>query len=321
MLIALLVQCRSDKDKNAGEKDAEALIEEKLGKTLDFSEMPDSLKAAHMVRVWNGCHNGRYIDQLEQLYDNKVFFYGEDKAKWECMLVKKQLFTKYPDYFQRIIGGIDVDYLGSGQYKCTFTKYITLRNITAPVPAYIIFRINEEGRFVIAAESDPQTDTKTQMLKDSLEVLMQLFSPSETEIKGNFSGSGTQETMYIMPPDKTPCSVCITSLFFSNELLPPIDLENTSGANVLNEGDLDGDGNDEFSVMTYNNSAVSPVTIYSFKRGQWIKLANFNVSKQKLMADSEARKNAVQLAGPGYINVQEMAGDTIQEKKIDIWKY
>lgn len=321
MLIVLLVQCRSDKDKKSGEKDPEALIEEKLGKTLEFSEMPDSLKAAHMVRVWNGCHSGKYIDQLEQLYDNQVFFYGENKAKWECILVKKQLFAKYPDYFQRIIGGINVDYLGSGQYKCSFTKYITLRNITAPVPAYIIFRKNENGSFVITAESDPQTDMKVQTLKDSMEVLMQLFSPSETEIKGNFSGSGTQETMYIMPPDKTPCSVCITSLFFSNELLPPIDLDNTSGANVLNEGDLDGDGSDEFSVMTYNNSPTSPIIVYSFKRGQWVKLATFNVSRQKLTEDTEARKNAIHLAGSGYIYVQEVAGDTIQEKKIDIWKY
>jgi hypothetical protein len=316
-----LLQCRSKDEDHESENDPAAIIEENLGKTLAFEEMPDSLKAAHMVRVWNGCHSERYVSTLENYYDNQVFFYGENRPKWDCMRIKKALFERYPEYFQRIIGGIQVDYLGSNEYKCSFTKYVTLRKVTAPVPSYIIFRKTADGKFLIIAESDPQTDIRVKELKDSMEVLIQMYSPSESEVRGNFSGMPGQEIMYIMPPEQTPCNDCTTTLYFSNELLPPIDIQGAFAVNVLNEGDLDGDGADEFSLLPIGSSQSSTLTVYSFKRGQWVKLSAFPVNRRKLLEDVEARKNAVQLAGPGFIFVEEAAGDTVIQKKVDIWKY
>jgi hypothetical protein len=321
VLSALFVQCR-DGDEDASEAKSEKdLIEEKLGKTLDFAETPDSVKVAHMVRQWNGCHNPKYVDNLYGLYDNTVFFYGVDRSRAECLGVKRKLLQKYPDYFQRIIGGINVRKQPDGTFKCTFTKYITVGKVTAPVPAYLIMKKTAEDRFVIIAESDPETDNRAQIMKDSVEFIQQLFTPSNTEIKGNFSGGGQAETLYVFPPDDPSCSVCVTSLFFSNEQLPPLEIKNANGVNVLNEGDLDGDGGDEFSVLTLGKMGDSKLIVYTFKRGQWVQLTKFSVNKSMLLYDEYARKDAVRLAGQGYIYINEWVNDTIREQKVNIWDY
>lgn len=318
---ALFVQCSDGGEEAAKGKSEKDLIEEKLGKTLGLAETPDSVKAAHMVRQWNGCHNPKYIDNLYGLYNDRVFFYGQERSRTECLGIKRQLLQKYPDYFQRIIGGIIVRKQPDGSFKCTFTKYITVGQVTAPVPAYLIMKKSTGDRFVIVAESDPETDNRAQIMKDSVEFIQQLFTASNTEIKGNFSGAGQAETLYVFPPDDPDCSDCMTSLFFSNEQLPPLDIKNANGVNVLNEGDLDGDGADEFSVLTLGTMGDSKLIVYTFKRGQWVQLTRFNVNKGALLNDEYARKDAVRLAGQGYIYINEWANDTIREQKVNIWDY
>jgi hypothetical protein len=317
----LLVQCRGTEEhteNGAGERER---IAEKLGITLEPDEAPDSIKAAHLVRQWNGCHNIKYVDNLYGLYDATVHFYGVYKSRMDCIDVKRRMFQKYPDYFQRIIGGINVLKLPGGDYKCSFTKYITVGKMTAPVPAYLILRKTAEGNFVIISESDPETDYRAQVLKDSVQFIEQLFTASNLEIKGNFSGSGGQETLFVFPPEDPSCSECITSLFFSNELLPPLDIKQSNGANVLNEGDLDGDGADEFSVLTFGRSGGDQMVVYTFKRGQWIQLVKFKVNRNMLLENPQARKDAVRLAGQGYIFIHEWTGDGIREEKVNIWDF
>jgi hypothetical protein len=318
---ALFVQCRGGGEESEKVKSEKELIEERLGKTLGLAETPDSVKVAHLVRQWNGCHNLKYVDNLYGLYDSRVFFYGVDRSRAECLGIKRKMLQKYPDYFQRIIGGISVRKQPDGTFKCTFTKYLTVGQVTAPVPSYLIMKKNTEDRFVIIAESDPETDNRAQIMKDSVEFIQQLFTASNTEIKGNFSGGGQAETLYVFPPDDPACSDCVTSLFFSNEQLPPLEIKNANGVNVLNEGDLDGDGADEFSVLTLGRTGDSRMIVYTFKRGQWVQLTRFNVNKSRLLNDEYARKDAVRLAGQGYIYINEWASDTIREQKVNIWDY
>jgi len=321
VLSVLFIQCRGGSEEASEVRSEKDLIEEKLGKTLDLAETPDSVKVAHVVRQWNGCHNPKYVDNLYGLYDSKVYFYGVDRSRTECLGIKRKMLQKYPDYFQRIIGGITVRKQPDGTFKCTFTKYITVGQLTAPVPAYLIMKKSSEDRFIIIAESDPETDSRTQLMKDSVEFIQQLFTASNSEIKGNFSGGGQAETLYIFPPDDPSCSECVTSLFFSNEQLPPLEIRNANGVNVLNEGDLDGDGADEFSVLTLGRMGDSKLIVYTFKRGQWVQLTKFNVNKSRLLNDEYARKDAVRLAGQGYIYINEWVNDTIKEQKVNIWDY
>lgn len=320
-MIFFMTECKFGDENGDEEVTEQERIEQQLGKTLQFSELPDTLKVAHLVRQWNGCHRPNFIDNIIGLYAEQVDFYGEKRSKMACLDIKRKMLSSYPDYFQRIIGGIKVASKGNNTYECTFTKYISVGGLTAPVPAYLVFQKNELNNFVIIAESDPETDNRVQLMKDSIEYLNQFYSASETEIKGRFSALGQDETLYIIPPDNMPCSDCVTSLFFSNELLPPIDLKGATGANVLNEGDLDGDGFDEFSVIPLGDKSESKIFIYSFKRGQWTKLAQGNINKRELLSNSESRNQAISLAGQGYIFIQEWVNDSTESTKVNVWNY
>lgn len=310
----------SDENDNDGkEKSLEELIQENLGETTVFEEMHDTLQVAHMVRVWNGCHNAKFIDNLNDLYASTLFFYGNEKSRGEALQTKRRLFNAYPDYFQRIIGGIKVSKLNATEYRAEFTKYISVGRITAPVHAYIIFQKAGENKWIIVAESDPETDLKTKEMNDSMQVLMEMYTPSTSEIKGNFSGKGN-ETIYIFPPEDANCTDCITSLFFSNELLPPIDIKGAKSAQLYNEGDLDGDGIEEFSSMT-KIDGQGQMTIYTLKRGAWKVLKQFKVNYDDLIQNVDQRKGSIQLAGSGYIFIQEWNGDTVVQQKVNIWDY
>lgn len=319
--LLLFSSCNSGNENEDSDKEnsIEELIEKNLGETMSFEEMPDTMQVAHMVRVWNGSHNIKFLDNLADLYASNIFFYGEERSSYDAIQVKRKVFNAYPEYFQRIIGGIRVKKLNTAEYRAEFTKYISVGKITAPVPAYLIFKKSDDNKWIIVAESDPETDIKTKELKDSMQMLMNMYTPSSTEIKGNFSGKGS-ETIYIFPPDDDNCTDCTTSLFFSNELLPPIDIKGTKSAQLFNEGDLDGDGIEEFSSLTRINQE-GQMTIYSFKRGSWKILKQFKVNYEQLRDDIEARKSAVQLAGPGYIYIQEWKGDTTHQEKVNIWEY
>lgn len=318
--LMLFQNCNSnDDDKSSKEKTAEEVIEEQLGATMKFEEMSDTMQVAHMVRVWNGYHNSKFIDNLKDIYASRLFFYGEDKNSYEALNVKRRVFQKYPDYFQRIIGGIKVSKISNDEYKCVFTKYIRIGSITAPVPSYLVFKKAEENKWIIIAESDPETDVKHQEFKDSMQVFKAMYSPSMTEIKGNFSGKGS-ETIFVFPPENPNCTDCITSLFFSNELLPPLDIKGAKAVQLLNEGDLDGDGNDEFSVL-FNNGNEGRIRVYSFKRGEWTLIKKFSVDYQQLISDENQRTNAIQLAGSGYIYIQEKSGDSTKQEKVNIWDF
>lgn len=320
-LIFIAVACKRKEEKAKIDLRSEEFIEEQIGKTFDFENLPDTLKAAHNVRRWNGCHSMRFADSLNLMYADMVYFYGENKYKSHCIQVKKMLLTKYPDYFQRILGGISVEPNGPDEFKCFFTKYITAGGVTAPIPSYLIMKKDATGNyFIIVAESDIETDLRATTYKDSIEQLMNIYLPSESEIKGDFGAFGKQDVLYILPPENIACSNCETMLAFSNEQIEPITLLGATGANILNEGDLDGDGGEEISVLPLG--AFKPeLIVYSFKRGKWVKLATFKVNRPLLMSNVDARKQAVELAGPGYIYALEAASDSTIQQKLNIWQY
>ena len=102
--------------------------------------------------------------------------------------------------------------------------------------------------------------------------------------------------------------------------MPPLDFKGAKSVQLLNEGDLDGDGNDEFSGLT-NNGSEGQVIVYTFKRGEWSVMKKFKVNYRSLLSDEDLRKNAVQLAGSGYIYIQEKFNDTIRQEKVNIWDF
>lgn len=319
--MTMLYSCANNEKEESiqKEKTIEEEIEEGLGKTLPFEDLSDSMQVAHLVRVWNGYHNPKYIDKIQELYADELFFYGKDKTRHQAIEVKRSLLRKYPKYFQRILGTMQIKRIDFENYKVEFTKYVRVEQMTAPIPSYLTFHKVADNEWVIIAESDIKTDTKIKEHQDSIRVLKDLYTPSSIEISGRFSGSG-MDTIYIFSDENESCSNCKTSLFFSNETLPPLDVKGAAHAQLLNEGDLDGDGREEFSTLTKVNNE-GWITIYSFKQGKWNVLKKFKVNYYQLIEDQEARNNAIQLAGSGYIYIQKWERDTIVVEKVNVWNY
>jgi len=315
IMVTALIGC---KHRNNNSKQNDAKIEanaedalDKFGKTMDFDKLPDTLKVAHLVRRWNGCNSLRFVDSLRNMYADKVFYYGESKTKYQCIDDKKLMLLQNRDYYQRIIGGIGVKKISSQNYRCYFTKYVTTQGITTAIPSYIIFAKDSSGRFMITAESDPESDIYKKDKKDSLSLLMKDYEVNSSSIKGDFDADGIKEVLYVINPSSGESPV--VSFFFNDDNLMPIEFEGSTSAYLLNEGDLDGDGGEEFSVVGNGNRQLS---VYTYKRGEWKILTEFPTSTSSSGGD---RTGAVQLAGAGYIHIRtyENGRDTI--KKINIW--
>lgn len=109
-------------------------------------------------------------------------------------------------------------------------------------------------------------------LKPWQDVIMTNLTPSEWRwnknnstrfsIRGDFDGDGFEENLY----------ETATMLYSDNEELTPLQLDGDLGVYFLvNEGDLDGDGSDEISLMTvyrdYTN--INYFRIYSYTGNRW----------------------------------------------------
>jgi hypothetical protein len=314
LVLACTFSCKTKKKATPKDATIEANAEkamDKFGKTMDFSKLPDTLKVAHLARRWNGCNSLRFVDSLHSMYANQVHYYGEVKNRNECIQDKKTMLLQNRDYYQRIIGGIGVRKSTANQYRCHFTKYVTTQGVTTAIPSYLIFERDSSGRFLIIAESDPVNDVYKKNKKDSLKTLMLDYQVSNTSIKGDFDADGLKENLYIIGSgDGESPSV---SFYFSKETLSPIELQGATGATLLNEGDLDGDGGEEFSAIT---SGGRTMRVYTFKRGEWKLLTEFQTTVSSAGAD---RSKGVELAGAGYISIRsyEQGRDTI--RKVNIW--
>ena len=318
LLSYVLIGCKSKKEES-NKKTPDEIIEENLGETLPFDQLSDTLQVAHMVRVWNGYHDKKFIDKLIDLYAPSLFFYGEKRTSSAALSIKHKVLDTYPGYFQRIIGGIKISKISPDEYRANFTKYVSVDKITAPVPSYLIFKKVADNDWKIIAESDPTTDFKVKELKDSLEVLSAIYAPSQEQIKGHFLGTES-DTLYILAPENPECTDCTTSIFSSNEKLPPIEIKGVKTAQLMNEGDLDGDGYDEFSSLTKSNGQGF-LAVYTFKRGEWKILKKFKVNYDNLISNTQSRNDAIRLAGAGYIYIQVSDADTTRQEKINIWNY
>ncbi len=143
------IGCKHKKKKSSlSDKQIEANAEtalDRLGRTMDFNKLPDTLKVAHLVRRWNGCNSLRFVDSLRGMYAENVFYYGERKTKYQCIEDKKIMLLQNRDYYQRIIGGIGVKKISPHNYRCFFTKYVTTQGVTTAIPSYMIFEKDSSG--------------------------------------------------------------------------------------------------------------------------------------------------------------------------------
>ena len=93
-------------------------------------------------------------------------------------------------------------------------------------------------------------EDSSQLIKPWTDVIVNNLTPSEWKwnktnstrfgIRGDFDGDGFEENLY----------ESATKIFSDNDEITPLDLDTDLGVYFLvNEGDLDGDGGDEISLM------------------------------------------------------------------------
>ena len=110
-----------------------------------------------LVEAWSQAHSLDNINQFNRLFDNTVLFYGSKLSKNECLLKKRSLLDKYPDFKQIIVSDIEVKKYELEQYLCSFIKRVTIGAKITDYPSYLIFR-KYENDWKIVVESDEITD-------------------------------------------------------------------------------------------------------------------------------------------------------------------
>ena len=132
---------------------------EALETTATFEEVSDEEKQTlkTLLQEWSTAHNDSTINDFNSLFDDIVQFYGTRLSKKSCIENKETLLQKHPDFQQEIYGGIDVEQTADNEYRCNFTKRVTVNQKTTDYPSYLIFK-KTSNQWKIIVESDLVTD-------------------------------------------------------------------------------------------------------------------------------------------------------------------
>ncbi|WP_177764282.1 nuclear transport factor 2 family protein [Flavobacterium sp. I3-2] len=229
----------------------------------------DSVDFNVFVQVWNDAHLSKDSAKFSDLFDDSVLFYGLDLEKKSCIENKKNIFSKYPDFYQQIHGDIKVEYLNDLEVKCTFVKRVTFNLKTNDYPSYLVFRkignewkIITEGDFVTDENLKKNNSKKNQIPKDA--------------ISGDFNGDGILEYMWLTKPnvdyENTECkNECNCFIVFSDSNIPSIEIKNCIGGIPVNEGDLNENKSDEIGLLPHwFTSCWASYYVWTFVDGTWI---------------------------------------------------
>ena len=106
--------------------------------------------------------------------------------------------------------------------------------------------------------------------------------PMETrmvpEAAGDYDGDGSTETVRVTNPsdfsdgngNEFDGDRLVVTIAFPGSELPDISFNESTGAYLVSEGDLDGDGADELGVVPGRGSGFwRSYHVYTFKKGQW----------------------------------------------------
>lgn len=283
---------------------------------------PDQQTVVNIVQHWNALHDSSRVDSLDQFYADNVLFFKKVRSKKSIIDMKKYRMKHADSYRERIIGRVGIYASDTGDYKCEFLKLVTINERPSVFHSYLIFKKMQDSTFRIIVESDKESDNKKTFIYDTLFTAQ---AQSESLSQGDFNGDGAKENLIIQAPEKDTAGNYLgttTLLTFDNLELPEISLQNCVGVNVLNENDVDGDGSDDFSIVIKKpNGEYGNTILYSFKRGNWVKLADFRALNSEVKS---ARQNLIDFAGSGNIKIREAekttdGRDTVIVKTISTW--
>lgn len=127
----------------------------------------DEETCRHIVMNWSNLHNSPQVELFRELFSDTVFFYHKFLTNEDCVREKERLLKKYPSFSQKILGNIDIEWLNESAIKCSFSKYVTIREKEITYPSYLILRKNMQ-QWEITVESDLITDKNLSSKKSNL---------------------------------------------------------------------------------------------------------------------------------------------------------
>ena len=238
---------------------------EEKKRVFSRAEMVDQV-----LQKWNEFHNSaEKLDSLASLYADSVTFYGQ----WAlpaaiCVEKTKQIFAQNPS-FKQSIDSIHWDNYAnredSSRIICYFLKEVKIGTKLEKYDSYLNFIWNfSKNRYEIDNEGDATTDT-------NLEI--RAIAATQVFEKGDFNGDSTQEKMWLQLEKPNGTLESWSTIHFSDKNIPILPVMSCIGGIPHNEGDLDGDGADEISLIPWwYSSRFTGFRVFSLKNGRWFSL-------------------------------------------------
>ena len=117
----------------------------------------DNTEINNRIGEWDKANNSQDVSIFSSLYYDSVLFYGKKLGKQACIENKILFFKQHTDFFEEIIGKIQIENIANNSVKCSFIKRVRLNQETKDYPSYLIF-IKNMNEWKISIESDLLTD-------------------------------------------------------------------------------------------------------------------------------------------------------------------
>jgi ketosteroid isomerase-like protein len=244
------------------------------GQTSNATTSGDDLTTIkELTNKWNDCVVKQDMQTLATLYADQASVYGVSISKAQAISNKEDFFKKHTDFNQSITGDITVTKVTDNQHKVSFPKRSSFSGKTSDVKGHLLFD-KVDGNWKITNESDDVTDKNVSKIKQDKSDGPKIGQ----SIGGDFDGDGVNEFAFSVKTkegkgnpfeDGTSDEYAVN---FSNDKLKSLPVS-CCGFLLVNEGDLNNDGSDEFTIFqSPMNGCTNFVRTFTYSKGTWKEL-------------------------------------------------
>lgn len=265
-----------------------------------------------LLDEWNRFHVPGKTDSLRFLYADSVSFYGQrDVPAQVCVDKTRDLLAQWPDFRQQTDSAEwDLYARDSNRIICYFQKTVNFGGKTNRYYAYLNFEWNPaRARYEIDNEGDGTTD-------ENLEI--QRIAADQIYEQGDYNGDSTREKMWLRREKDTPDRASWSSIRFSDPGIPVLPVQSCIGGVPRNEGDLDGDGADEISLLPWwYQSRFTGFRVYTLKNGRWYHLISSVYCSRFDLDNAPVYRRMVEAGDSTFVWVREWEmGDDTSERYV-----
>jgi hypothetical protein len=155
-----------------------------------------------LINEWNFANNQRSFQTFQSIYAPDLLFYTQRVNKEKAIQIKQELFSKSPDFQQKLIGQVRYIPYTSGVTKCVFVKEVPQGKRAKRYNAYLLVSY-DQGKFLIVGESDEETDHKlgyTLDLGQQIEFDREVDSVTQDSVVIVTASTTSQESRFIRSP-------------------------------------------------------------------------------------------------------------------------